>query len=161
MCFQRHHRTTRLKELPRTHIFIPRSSASPHPHRKHPAHQLVLHDTMAGDTRDTTSSEASSTKYETFTSPPPSANALPAGSGQNTAGSRVEPLSLKDAVKTVRWQDFSQVHMYPCVRESFLMGIAGAFGAGAFRAIFGGLSLFFISCRLLIAESNQYKETIN
>jgi len=97
---------------------------------------------MAGDIRDSTRSENPPTKYETFTGPPPSANALPAGSGQNTAGSKAEPLSLKDAVRTVRWQDFAQVHMYPCVRESFLLGIAGAFGAGSFKAIFGGSSCY-------------------
>jgi len=107
-----------------------------------PEYQLSAHKTMAGDTRDSTTSGASPTKYETFTGPPPSANALPAGSGQNTAGSKAEPLSLKDAIGTVRWQDFSQVHMYPCVRESFLMGIAGAFGAGSFKAIFGGSSYY-------------------
>ncbi|KAH8592286.1 hypothetical protein B0O99DRAFT_484790, partial [Bisporella sp. PMI_857] len=70
---------------------------------------------------------------------PESANALPLGSGLNTAGAHGDKdLSLKDAVKTVRWQDFLQVHMYPCVRESFLTGIGGGFGIGALRAVFGG-----------------------
>jgi len=91
---------------------------------------------MAGDTRDT------SKTYETFGSAPPSANALPAGSGQNTAGSvsntNPESLNITNAVKTVRLQDFKQVHMYPCVRESFLMGIGGAFGVGSLRAVLGG-----------------------
>ncbi|KAG9244113.1 hypothetical protein BJ878DRAFT_85659 [Calycina marina] len=88
---------------------------------------------MQSDTRDSSSAR----KVETFASLPPSANSLPEGSGQNTAGSHSEPLTLKDAVKTVRFQDFTQVHMYPCVRESFLIGIAGAFGTGSIRAIFG------------------------
>ncbi|EDN97409.1 hypothetical protein SS1G_11934 [Sclerotinia sclerotiorum 1980 UF-70] len=78
--------------------------------------------------------------YEVFhTTPPANANALPAGSGQNTAGAgNKETPSLGAAIKTVRWQDFAQVHMYPCARESFLTGIGGGFAMGGIRAIFGG-----------------------
>ncbi|KAG4410923.1 hypothetical protein IFR04_015942 [Cadophora malorum] len=87
--------------------------------------------------------------YEVFnapSSPPPSApsqsgpisaNALPEGSGQNTAGANQEAPTLATAIKTVRIQDFKQVHMYPCVRESLLMGIGGAFGVGGVRALWG------------------------
>ncbi|KAG4433474.1 hypothetical protein IFR05_011039 [Cadophora sp. M221] len=112
---------------------------------------------MAGDTRDTTSSSlstpgipppgvtsppehiTSSTPkvYEDFNAPPASANALPEGSGQNTAGAHKEVPTLASAIKTVRVQDFKQVHMYPCVRESLLMGIGGAFGVGGVRALWG------------------------
>jgi cytochrome c oxidase assembly protein subunit 20 len=118
---------------------------------------------MAGDTRDTSSSQpqprgpppgASQTEppahiqsgspkvYEVFHSdaPPASANALPEGSGQNTAGSKKEVPSLSEAIKTVRLEDFKQVHMYPCVRESLLMGIGGGFGIGGLRALLGGIS---------------------
>merc|ERR1711939_503015 len=78
--------------------------------------------------------------YEVFNAPsssspsapsqsgPISANALPEGSGQNTAGANQETPTLATAIKTVRIQDFKQVHMYPCVRESLLMGIGGALG---------------------------------
>jgi hypothetical protein len=38
----------------------------------------------------------------------------------------------------VRLEDFKQVHMYPCVRESLLMGIGGGFGVGGVRALWGG-----------------------
>ncbi|KAK0101742.1 hypothetical protein ONS95_006895 [Cadophora gregata] len=84
--------------------------------------------------------------YEVFNSPqspskplagPVSANALPEGSGQNTAGGQKEVPTLVSAIKTVRIQDFKQVHMYPCVRESLLLGIGGAFGMGGVRALWG------------------------
>ncbi|CCU76981.1 hypothetical protein BGHDH14_bgh04672 [Blumeria hordei DH14] len=77
--------------------------------------------------------------YETFNTPPPSANSLPEGSGQNTAGAigRHEVPGLSEALSTVRLQDFKQVHMYPCVKDSLLLGIGGAFGMGGIRAIFG------------------------
>jgi cytochrome c oxidase assembly protein subunit 20 len=109
---------------------------------------------MAGDTRESSSSPSSrgpppgaleppehvktpNKIYEVFDAPP-SANALPEGSGQNTAGSREPAPSLGDAIKTVRLGDFKQVHMYPCVRESLLMGIGGGFGIGGIRALWGG-----------------------
>jgi cytochrome c oxidase assembly protein subunit 20 len=76
--------------------------------------------------------------YEVFNAPPPSANALPEGSGLNTAGAREKQPTLTEGIKTVRLQDFKQVHMYPCVRESLLMGIGSAFGVGGVRALWGG-----------------------
>jgi cytochrome c oxidase assembly protein subunit 20 len=76
--------------------------------------------------------------YEVFNGPPKSANALPEGSGLNTAGAHAEVPTLSEAVKTVRLQDFQQVHMYPCVRESLLNGIGGGFGIGGLRLLFGG-----------------------
>jgi len=110
---------------------------------------------MAGDTRDGTDptprgpptgedappSHIQSGKpkvYEVFSAPPPSANALPEGSGQNTAGAHEPKLAVGEAFKTVKLGDFKEVHMYPCVRESLMMGIAGAFGMGGIRAIWGG-----------------------
>ena len=48
----------------------------------------------------------------------------------------------------MRLEDFKQVHMYPCVRESLLMGIGGGFGVGGVRALWGGefiLSLSYLS----------------
>ncbi|KAG9236053.1 hypothetical protein BJ875DRAFT_372948 [Amylocarpus encephaloides] len=110
---------------------------------------------MAGDTRDSNSlpqprgpppgetappshvTETPPKVYEVFHGPPPSANALPEGSGQNTAGSSQETPKLKDAFKTLRWEDIQQVYMYPCARESLLMGIGGAFGMGGIRALWG------------------------
>lgn len=76
--------------------------------------------------------------YEVFEAPE-SANALPEGYGQNTAGGRPPRLSLEEAVRTVRWEDFAKVHTYPCVRESALTGIGAAFGVGGLRMLFGGM----------------------
>lgn len=106
---------------------------------------------MAGDTRDSRTPrgpppgateppehvKTPNKIYEVFESTP-SANALPEGSGQNTAGTREPVPTLGDAIKTVRLGDFKQVYMYPCVRESLLMGIGGGFAMGGVRALWGG-----------------------
>lgn len=73
-----------------------------------------------------------------FNTPPESANSLPDGYGQNTAGGHVEAPTLTEGLKTVRVQDFTQVHMYPCVRESLLTAFGGGFGVGGLRALLGG-----------------------
>ncbi|CAG8972374.1 hypothetical protein HYALB_00007127 [Hymenoscyphus albidus] len=107
---------------------------------------------MAGDTRDSSTPsprgpppgetsppahvQTPPKVYEVFSSPK-SANALPEGSGQNTAGSNPEVPKLVDAVKTVQLEDFKKVHLYPCVRESLLTGMGGAFGMGAIRVVWG------------------------
>lgn len=126
---------------------------------------LLNIDTMAGDTRDQSASpnpprgpppgenappshitSGAPKVYEVFNAPPTppqSANALPDGSGQNTAGAHQKPPNLGDVIKTVRLEDFKQVHMYPCVRESLLMGIGGGFGIGGVRALWGGMFIQF------------------
>lgn len=102
---------------------------------------------MAGDTRESPREGGSSNPdnaktYEVFhsepASPPPSANALPEGSGLNTAGAHAPAPTLGEALKTVRLEDFKQVHMYPCVRDALLAGIGGGFGVGGVRALLGG-----------------------
>jgi cytochrome c oxidase assembly protein subunit 20 len=115
---------------------------------------------MAGDTRDSNQPplrgpppgaieppehvKTPNKVYEVFHSPPQNANALPEGSGQNTAGGRGKAPALTDAIKTVKLEDFKKVHMYPCVRESLLMGIGGGFGIGGIRALWGGM--FALTC---------------
>jgi cytochrome c oxidase assembly protein subunit 20 len=109
---------------------------------------------MAGDTRDPDPTSPrgpppgatappdhvkSPKVYEVFHAPP-NANALPEGSGLNTAGVHTEVPTLADAVKTVRLEDFKQVHMYPCVREALLNGIGGGFAISGIRALFGGMN---------------------
>jgi cytochrome c oxidase assembly protein subunit 20 len=111
---------------------------------------------MAGDTRDNGSvpqARAHSPEqtappphvstpnkvYEVFQGPPENANALPEGSGQNTAGSTPQVAKFSDALKTLRVEDLKQVYMYPCVRESLLYGIGGGFGVGGVRALWGGM----------------------
>jgi Protein of unknown function (DUF3767) len=116
--------------------------------------------TMAGDTRDSNQPaprgpptgateppehvKTPNKVYEVFHSPPQNANALPEGWGQNTAGGREKPPAITDAVKTIKLEDFKKVHMYPCVRESLLMGIGSGFGIGGIRALWGGM--FTYSC---------------
>lgn len=77
--------------------------------------------------------------YEVF-NPPANANALPEGSGLNTAGAHAAEPTLGEAIKTVRLGDFKQVYMYPCVRESLLNGIGGGFALGGVRLLFGGMN---------------------
>ncbi|TQS37394.1 hypothetical protein Golomagni_02134 [Golovinomyces magnicellulatus] len=94
--------------------------------------------TANGESMD--KSRSSTKTFETFNStPPPSANILPEGSGQNTAGAvgRHEVPSLFEAIRTVRLQDFQQVYMYPCAKDGLLVGIGSAFGIGGIRAVFG------------------------
>lgn len=115
---------------------------------------------MAGDTRDSNSSppprgpragaieppehvKTPNKIYEVFSGPgPANANALPDGSGRNTAGETKE-VNLTAAVKTIHLQDFKQVHLYPCVRESLLFAIGGGFAVGGVRALWGG-ELWFL-----------------
>jgi cytochrome c oxidase assembly protein subunit 20 len=109
---------------------------------------------MAGDTRDPNQAPIrgpppgvttppdhlkNSKVYEVF-NPPANANALPEGSGLNTAGAHASQPTLGEAVKTVRLGDFKQVYMYPCVRESLLNGIGGGFALGGVRLLFGGMN---------------------
>lgn len=125
--------------------------------------ELHSYNTMAGDTRDSSSTQPqprgpppgateppehvkSPKVYEVFNAPA-NANALPEGSGQNTAGGRPENPSLTEGIKTVRIEDFKQVHQYPCVRESLLTGIGGGFGMGAIRAVWGSE---YLSCSAVI-----------
>lgn len=65
------------------------------------------------------------------------ANGLPEGYGQNSAGRRPPNVSLTDAVKTVKVEDFKNIHTYPCVRDSILTGIGGGFAIGGTRMLFG------------------------
>ncbi|KAI9829580.1 MAG: hypothetical protein M1819_006085 [Sarea resinae] len=74
--------------------------------------------------------------YETFTPPPESANVLPGGMS-NTAGGRPQSAGFTDALKTVKVDDFKNVHKQPCVRDSLLTGITAGFGVGGIRAVLG------------------------
>lgn len=76
--------------------------------------------------------------YEVFDGTPAStANGLPEGFGQNTAGRRPPNVSLTEAAKTVRAEDFKNIHNYPCVREALLTSIGGGFAVGGTRMLFG------------------------
>ena len=77
--------------------------------------------------------------YETFnvSTPPENANALPGGSA-NTAGGRPREVGIIDALKTVKLEEFAEVHKKPCVRDALLTGIGAGFGVGGIRGILGG-----------------------
>jgi cytochrome c oxidase assembly protein subunit 20 len=117
--------------------------------------QSVL--TMAADTREdrTTNvpgtaqempSSAPGTAHEPPAVPvaPPNANALPGGSGLNTAGGKTKEAGVFDAVRSIKLEDFKEVHKKPCVRDSLLTGIGGGFGIGGIRAILGGVQPLYI-----------------
>jgi len=119
---------------------------------------------MAADTRDDASPQAPSpsTKpdhdyspppyqgkvYEIFNAPPATppenANVLPGGSA-NTAGGRPKDAGLIDAVKTVKLEEFTEIHKKPCVRESLLTGILSGFGMGGVRAVLGGMRHYIVT----------------
>ena len=112
---------------------------------------------MAADTREdrTTNvpgtaqempSSAPGTAHEPPAVPvaPPNANALPGGSGLNTAGGKTKEAGVFDAVRSIKLEDFKEVHKKPCVRDSLLTGIGGGFGIGGIRAILGGVRPLYI-----------------
>ncbi|MCJ1236600.1 hypothetical protein MMC14_004582 [Varicellaria rhodocarpa] len=115
---------------------------------------------MAADTRDPTPSSsptqptswpafspnppASSTQLNSPPSPPASANLIPGGTANTAGGHSTRPATLVDAFKTIKVEDLTEVHKKPCVREALMVGIAGGFGIGGARGIFG--STVFSAC---------------
>ena len=86
--------------------------------------------------------------YETFSNPrpvapqspisaPENANAIPGGA-TNTAGGRVREATILDGLKSIQLHELRQVHTKPCVRDAFLVGIAGGFAVGGVRLILAG-----------------------
>ena len=106
---------------------------------------------MAADTREpheaplnpstssTTAVSSQGKTYETFSAPsaPENVNALPGG-GLNTAGGRPKEAGLLEAIRTVRLDEFKEVHKKPCARDALLTGIGAGFGMGGLRMILGG-----------------------
>ena len=86
--------------------------------------------------------------YETFSNPrpvasqshisaPENANAIPGGA-TNTAGGRVREATIVDGLKSIHLRELREVHTKPCVRDAFLVGIAGGFAVGGVRLILAG-----------------------
>ena len=109
---------------------------------------------MTADTRENANSKATEsskpatfppkeTAHESYTVPaaPPNANAFPGGAGLNTAGGRMKEASYFDALRSIKFSDFQEVHKKPCARDALLTGIGGGFGIGGARAILGGTLL--------------------
>ncbi|KAF2234741.1 hypothetical protein EV356DRAFT_514879 [Viridothelium virens] len=67
---------------------------------------------------------------------PQSANVMPGGT-QNTAGGQVKPVSAVDAAKTIKLEDFREIHKKPCVRDTFLTSIPSSLAIGAVWAVLG------------------------
>lgn len=164
---------TRFSTFPESLYYVRPQVSTTHVNSRNPDSPPILafHITMADDTREPNTPRvppAGATEppshvktpnkvYEVFNAPPPSANALPEGSGQNTAGSREPVPTLGDAIKTVRLGDFKQVYMYPCVRESLMMGIGGGFAMGGIRALWGGKSLVTVETGRQDADQRQLR----
>ncbi|KAL8657599.1 MAG: hypothetical protein Q9226_001763 [Calogaya cf. arnoldii] len=104
---------------------------------------------MAVDTRNSTSpkqsqatpgmTEPKGKTYDTFNYPASleNKNSLPGENTNNTVvGKQAEP-GIVDALKTIKLQDFKEVHKKPCTREGFLTGIGAAFATGGVRVILG------------------------
>lgn len=116
---------------------------------------------MAADTREspssrggtpatTTSAQSKGSDASALPVAPPNANALPAGAGQNTAGGKVPEAGVIDALKSIKSNEFKEMHKKPCARDALLTGIGGGFGIGGVRAIWGGTlcywSLYSLVC---------------
>ncbi|KAI9847628.1 MAG: hypothetical protein M1837_002202 [Sclerophora amabilis] len=109
----------------------PKSDSESHPNNTPPPSAAPL----PSSSPDSPPPPHSHKVYETF-SPPANANVLPGGT-TNTAGGAVEDVSIGKAVKTIKLEDFTNVHRQPCVRDSLLAGILGGFGMGGVRAVLG------------------------
>ena len=69
---------------------------------------------------------------------PENANLIPGGT-ENTAGGKAPAIpGVFDVAKSIKYDEFKEIHKKPCVRDSFLTGIASGFGIGGIRAIVGG-----------------------
>ncbi|KAG9659146.1 hypothetical protein KCU95_g16103, partial [Aureobasidium melanogenum] len=66
---------------------------------------------------------------------PENANVYAAAASQHTAGGSAEDVTLTDAAKTIKLEDFAAFPKKPCVRDSLLTGITAGFVVGSSRAI--------------------------
>lgn len=55
----------------------------------------------------------------------------------NTAGGKLPEPTPLDALKSIRPEDFRELHKKPCVRDAMLTGIGSGFAVGGTTAIFG------------------------
>lgn len=104
---------------------------------------------MAADTRDSTSPKQPTANsnmagvngktYDTFNYPATieHKDSLPGANSKTLVERQKEP-GFVEALKTIKLQDFKEVHKKPCTREGFLTGIGAAFATGGVRAILGG-----------------------
>ncbi|KAH0285499.1 hypothetical protein KCU62_g7466, partial [Aureobasidium sp. EXF-3399] len=66
---------------------------------------------------------------------PENANVYAAAAAQHTAGGSAADVTLADAAKSIKIEDFANLPKKPCVRDSLLTGITAGFVVGSSRAI--------------------------
>ncbi|KAI5196386.1 hypothetical protein E4T42_08901 [Aureobasidium subglaciale] len=66
---------------------------------------------------------------------PENANVYAAAASQHTAGGSAADVTLTDAAKTIKIDDFADLPKKPCVRDSLLTGMTAGFVVGSSRAI--------------------------
>lgn len=76
---------------------------------------------------------------------PENANVYAAAASQHTAGGSAADVTLSDAAKTIKLEDFAAFPKKPCVRDSLLTGITAGFAVGSSRAIWRGKLLEHLS----------------
>jgi cytochrome c oxidase assembly protein subunit 20 len=114
---------------------------------------------MADDTREKPSETRSAQpqkipppdskpQISTYIHAPQNANLLPGGT-ENTAGGKAPAVpGLVDVAKSIKYEEFKDIHKKPCVRDSLLTGIASGFGIGGVRAIVGGENTLLAHTRI-------------
>jgi hypothetical protein len=70
---------------------------------------------------------------------PENANVYAAAASQHTAGGSAADVTLTDAAKSIKIEDFASLPKKPCVRDSLLTGITAGFVVGSSRAIWRGM----------------------
>lgn len=69
------------------------------------------------------------------------------GGTEHTAGGKVGDVTLVDAAKSIKLEEFTSIHRKPCVRDSFLTGIGTGVAIGSTRLIWRGTPTAFPHCR--------------
>ena len=70
----------------------------------------------------------------------------PTDSPSNTFSAEATPI-ITSAVKTIRLEDFTKVHLQPCARESLLSGMGLGFVFGGLRFVVGGSYSYYYTHR--------------
>jgi hypothetical protein len=108
----------------------------------------ITHTTMSEDpTRQPASPEKAFTSDQwkgaepTHAVKPENANVYAAAASQHTAGGSAADVTITDAAKSIKLEDFASLPKKPCVRDSLLTGITAGFVVGSSRAIWRGMSM--------------------
>lgn len=107
---------------------------------------------MADDTRKSLRVDPNATSFtnqqwntaEPSYKPPENANMMPGGT-ENTAGGKTKDVSFLDGIKSIKADDWTNLHRKPCVRDSLLTGIGAGVATGSMRAIWRGMCQLFLT----------------